>query len=415
MAATLVQLRKNHKEKFDEAERLFGKADATDAERKQAIVLLDEVKQLRQDIEAEQIFEGRKGELSEQKRWSTEAQRSLPFAGQHPGNDGDHLRPAKSLGALFVESKEYKSYKTGNVPNQSAGLEIPGFEGFRTKATMVSSPLTSYDRVPGVVLLGQQRLTIADLLAPGTTNAPTIRYMRENSFTNGAATVLEGGTKPEAVWDLVEVDAPVRKIAITSKVSDELFADFDGIRSYMDERLTFSVGTTEEVQLLNGNGVAPNVRGLLQIIGIQAQAKGTDSASDAILKAITKVRSIGFFEPDGIVINPTDWQNLRLLKDNNLQYYGGGPFSNSYGNGPMMVIERFWGLPVVVTTAIAAGTALVGAFRLGSQIFRRQGITIESTNCNEDDFKKNLVALRAEERLALAVYRPLAFCTVTGL
>jgi HK97 family phage major capsid protein len=70
---------------------------------------------------------------------------------------------------------------------------------------------------------------------------------------------------------------------------------------------------------------------------------------------------------------------------------------------------------VVATVAQTQHTAFVGAFKLGAQVFRRQGITLETTNSNVDDFVKNLITIRAEERLALAVYRPLAFCTVTGL
>jgi HK97 family phage major capsid protein len=66
-----------------------------------------------------------------------------------------------------------------------------------------------------------------------------------------------------------------------------------------------------------------------------------------------------------------------------------------------------------VTPAIAAGTVLVGAFNSAAQLFRKGGVQVDSTNSNEDDFKYNRVALRAEERILLAVYRPTAFVKVT--
>jgi HK97 family phage major capsid protein len=106
---------------------------------------------------------------------------------------------------------------------------------------------------------------------------------------------------------------------------------------------------------------------------------------------------------------------MRLAKDDNNQYYGGGPFSGPYGNGAYANAERYWGLPVVVTTAITSGTALVGAFKLGAQIWDREGITVDATNSDQDDFTFNRMAIRVEERLALAIYRPNAFCKVTGI
>jgi HK97 family phage major capsid protein len=258
-----------------------------------------------------------------------------------------------------------------------------------------------------MIMLGQQALTIADLIAQGETTMNTIRYVREDTYTNAATTVAEGNTKPEAAFDTSEVDAPVRKIAVTAKVTDEMFADFPVIRDYVDNRIRFMVGQQEEAQILLGNGTPPNIQGIETTSGIQTQALGTDPIPDAVFKAITKIAAVGFFQADGVVFNPLDWQNVKLLKTADGIYIWGHPADA----GP----NRLWGLPVVATVAQTQHTAFVGAFKLGAQVFRRQGITVETTNSNVDDFVKNLITIRAEERLALAVYRPLAFCTVTGL
>ena len=201
--------------------------------------------------------------------------------------------------------------------------------------------------------------------------------------------------------------SPVRKIAVSAKVTDEMFADFPTIQSYINARLPQMVQLREDGQLLTGNGTAPNLRGILNISGILTQAKGADPVPDAVYKAMIQIMATGFFVPDGVVMHPLDWQDVRLLRTADGLYIWGSPAEN----GP----ERIWGLPVVVTTVLTQNTGLVGAFQLGAQIFYRQGITVESTNSNEDDFKKNLIALRAEQREALVVYRPKAFCTVTGI
>lgn len=319
----------------------------------------------------------------------------------------------KSLGELFVESDSFKAFRPGSQGSSAAAeLDIlpPDFRaGADLKATFTeaAATLTGYDRSPAMVLVGTQRLTVADLLAKGQTSMPVIRYPQEDTFTNAATTVAEGGTKPEASFDTSEVDAPVRKVAVTARVTDELFADFPAMRDYIDNRLRYMVGLTEETQLLTGDGIAPNIKGILQTAGIQTQAKGADPTPDAVYKAIVLVQTVGFFEPDGAVFHPLDWQDIRLLKTADGIYLWGPPSDP----GP----DRIWGLNVVRTTSMTQNTGLVGAFKLGAQIFYREGMRVEATNSNEDDFKKNLISIRAEQREALAVYRPKSFCTVTGI
>lgn len=333
----------------------------------------------------------------------------IPHAGSEGGSDeqeGEKKTAQKSLGEQFIETPGYKHAKSNTRTRFSAGVDVPAL-GFKTTFTTGGATLTGYDRQPGLVMIGTERLTVADLLAQGQTTMPTIRYIKEDTFTNGATTVAEGAAKPEAVWDTSEADAPVRKIAVTAKVTDELFADFPAIRDYINNRMRYMVELTEEAQLLNGDGVSPNILGILATSGIQTQAKGADPVPDAVYKAMIKVMSVGFFDPTGVVFHPNDWQDVRLLRTADGMYIWGSPAQA----GPMYI----WGLPVVVTTSMTENTALVGAFRLGAQIFRREGIRVEATNSNEDDFEKNLITIRAEERLALAVYRPKAFCTVTGI
>ena len=251
----------------------------------------------------------------------------------------------------------------------------------------------------------------------GTTTAPTIRYPREVSYTNGALAVAEGAAKPEAAWSLAEVDAPVRKIAVIGSISEEMMDDFPYVQNYIDERLRFMVAQKEEGYLLTGTGTSPQITGILQTSGIQTVAKGAspDTNLNAIFRAITKIRAVGYMEPDAIVIHPNDYLLLRLAQDNQAQYYGGGPFTGAYGNGEMPVQPGIWGLKTVVTTAISSGTVLVGAFRVAAAIFRRMGIRVDMTNSNIDNFQNNLVTVRAEERLALCIYRPLGFCSVTAI
>jgi HK97 family phage major capsid protein len=412
-------------EKLKEIAELQAKMEGDEAERtdeNQATfdALADEVKSLKGEIEREQMIESAKNLLNEPARESKAAGVGTyqpgvvtPRAPETPGFGLVNSEAFREAAKAWEESGKRRF----NLSFELKNAVMPGAvkATFDTAATGQETYINYQGNGGMPVLIERQRLTIRNLLAQGTTVMNSVPYIRETSFSNAATTVAESGLKPEATFALEDVFAPVKKIAVTSKVSDEMWADFPGLRSYVDNRLRLMNGITEEDQLLNGNGSGSNLTGILQTSGIQTEALGVNTRADAIYRAMTKIRSVGFFEPDGIVIHPNDWQDIRLAKDGANQYFGGGPFTGAYGNGGGIAPDMLWNLPVVVTTAISEGTALVGAFRFGAQIFDRQGVTVDMSNQNEDDFVTNRMTIRVEQRLALAVYRPLAFCTVTGI
>jgi HK97 family phage major capsid protein len=331
-----------------------------------------------------------------------------------------------SLGEQFTESTDYKTtIATAKGSRFSASAELKVAGSITEAGTGVGGVVPQY--TPGVVPTLFRRLTVADLLPQGQMSSPTLIYVQETAVTNNAATVAEGALKPLSDITLAQVTEVARKIATLGKISDEMLQDVNYIQSYLNGRLTLFVQLAEEDQILNGNGTPPNLTGLMNRSGLTAaQAKGSDPALDAIYKEITKIRLGSFLEPDGIVLHPTDWQSIRLSKDSNGQYYGGGPFQfGPYGNGSfgggsetnMLTAgsEKLWGTRVIVTPAIAQGTALVGAFSTSAQLWRRSGLTVEMSNSNNDDFEKNMVTVRVEERVALEVARPAGFGKVTGL
>ena len=335
---------------------------------------------------------------------------------------------SNTLGNTLIGSEEYRKLVPGKEQKVDISIRtnILPSQLFRATYSGTGDSLTGYDRQDSIITLGQQQPTVADLFMQAQTDSPTIRYMREVTYTNAADMVTEGDEKPEASFDLEEVDATVRKAAVFSRVTDETLEDFSQIRPYIDQRLSFMVRAKIDDQLLNGSGTAPQIAGLLGTSGVQTAEMSSNTAvklAEAIMNAITKVRTVGFFEPDAIVIHPNDYQKLRLATDGNTQYYGGGFFQGQYGT-EYYDPGRIWGLRVVQTTAISEidlatpGASnkgpVVGAFKLGGAVFYRNGLSIESTNTNEDDFVNNLVTIRVEQRLALAVYRPLAFCRVVN-
>jgi len=265
-----------------------------------------------------------------------------------------------------------------------------------------------------------QPLRISDLLLSGQASTNSLRYVVEGTATSGAAGVAEGGSKPQSTLGLTTTDEPVKKIATTLKLSDEMLEDAAQVRSYVDGRLSLFVNIEEERQLVVGAGTNEivGIKPSGNTRGINIYAGGTAAGNKAVqlFKALNGQRGSALLEPDFIVLNPADYQDLRLLTDTAGQFFGGGPFQGQYGNAGQIpasgqitgATDYIWQKPVVVTTAVGAGTALIGTTS-AAQVWRKGGLTVEATNSNEDDFLKNLVTIRAEKRLALAVYRPTAF------
>ncbi len=348
----------------------------------------------------------------------------------------------KSLGEQFVESEAYKKsieraktgaglpegFTTGPVPLVGHGLggEVKGtlLEGAGAPGAGTGGGLIPVPQViPGVVEKLFQRLTVADLMPQAGTDTNTVRYMVEGTATSGAAGVAEAGAKPESTLGLSTVDEPVKKIATTLTVADEMLEDASQTQGYINGRLSLFVKIEDERQLVLGGGTNELV-GITGRAGVTTWARGTiDSNAVAIFKAMNGQRGSSFLEPSAVIMNPANWQTTRLATDTAGQFFGGGPFMGQYGGANMVgnssqlggALDTLWNKPVIVTTAIGSGTALVGAFDTAAQIFRRTGVTVEATNSHASYFDNNLVRIRAEERLALAVYRPAAFTLVTGL
>jgi HK97 family phage major capsid protein len=248
---------------------------------------------------------------------------------------------------------------------------------------------------------------ISDIMPMGRTGMAAVVYMEETTRTHSAAETTEGAAYPESAFVLTQRSSTVRKIADSIPVTDEQLEDVAMVESYVEGRLNFGVQQRVDYQLLQGDGIAPNLQGILNTPSIQTQAKGADPVPDAIYKAMTLVRVTGRAAPTHVCIHSNDWQAIRLLRTTDGLYIWGSPSES----GP----ERIWGLPVVQNEVNTENTALVGSFLLPwITLFERRGVIIERGFVNTQ-FTEGEQTIRASGRWALVVYRPEAFCTVTGI
>lgn len=320
----------------------------------------------------------------------------------------------RSLGQAVIESEAFKAGGMTSASRMSLRVKMDRKDITSANTTVGAgrSPgnsLVPADRQAGIVAPPQRRMTIRDLLLPGETASSNIEYVQETGFTNNAAMVAEGAAKPKSDLTFDLKNAPVRTLAHIFKASRQIMDDAPALRSYIDGRARYGLEFREEVQLLTGDGTGQN------ILGLQTQATAfavpSGMAAVANMTAIDRLRIailqvvLAEYPASAFVLNPIDWATIELTKDTQGRYIIGDP---AEGTAP-----RLWNLPVVATQAQAQNRFLTGAFDIAAQIFDRMEIEVLLSTENVDDFEKNMMTLRAEERLALAVYRPEAF--VTGL
>jgi len=314
----------------------------------------------------------------------------------------------KTIGQRIMESKAITGYEKGSGIGPACELDAKGLFERKTVFDTSTGYAPQAIRIGKLVDYAAERPMVVDLIPQGTTDQNAIPYMEETTQTNAAAGVAEKGDYPESALAFTQKSSPVQKIATFLPITDEALEDVPMMQSIIDNRLNLFIRMKEETDVLGGNGTPPNLRGLMNTVGIQTQARGSDPSPDAIYKAMTLIQINSFLSASGIVMHPTNWQTIRLLKSTDGGVYLWGPPNEA---GP----ERIWGLPVVKTTSMTLNTSLVGAFDMATQIFRKKKITIQVSNSHSDYFIKGQLAIRADERLALVVFRPAGLCTVTGM
>jgi HK97 family phage major capsid protein len=318
--------------------------------------------------------------------------------------EGEQRGPV-SAGYQMIEDDSVKSLMSNPQPGKRVGIETKAIiSALTTDANGSAGDLLDPMRLQMLPPVNR-RMTVRDLLTPGRTNQPSIQYPKETGFTNSAATVSEtsGATKPQSEIKFDIVTTSVTTIAHWVLATRQILDDAPMLQSYIDGRLRYGLAYAEELQLLNGDGTGTNLNGIYtQATAFAAGTSvvATPTSLDVLLYAMLQAE-LAEFPSTGIVLHPRDWAGIRAAKDGDGRYLIGQPQDT--------VQPRIWGLPVVATQAMASGSFLTGAFMMGAQIFDRQDARVEISTEDSDNFRKNLVTILAEERLALAVYRPEAF------
>lgn len=304
----------------------------------------------------------------------------------------------RSLGATVTEDEKFKSWIKDGGDKSRVRIGVKAITSL-TSGDGAAGDLIVPQRNPGIVRQPDRQLMIRDLLSVGRTVSNSIEYVQETGFTNAAAPVAEGATKPESSLEFNLVSTPVRTIAHWIQASVQILQDVPALQSYIDTRMRFGLALVEEDQILSGDGTGQNLLGLIpQATPFDTgRVRPGDTRIDVIRRAMTQVR-IAEYRADAIVLHPSDWEEIELTKTNEGAYVWANPRG--------LLGPTLWGLPVIDTTAVEEGEFLVGNFQMAAMLWDRQDATVDISTEDRDNFIKNMVTIRAEERLALEVSRP---------
>lgn len=336
------------------------------------------------------------GRLEQLETRNTDVEQQLA---QRGGRSGE---PEQTIGQRFTSSDEVKAFIAAGG-HGTAKMKLPVRQAI-TSGSGSAGALITPDRESAIVGMPRRQMTIRALLTQGRTSSNSVEYPRQTGRTNNAAPVAEAAQKPESSYVWGPADAPVRTIAHWVHVSRQALDDAAQLETEIDGELRYGLALAEEAQILKGDGVGQNLAGLVGAASAYSAAFAVPNETmiDTLRLALLQA-SLAEFPSDGIVLNPIDWARLELTKDGENRYI--------FANVIQMAGPQLWGRPVIATQSMDEDEFLTGAFRAAATIYDRMDPEVLISSEDRDNFIKNMLTIRAEERLALAIKRPGALIT----
>lgn len=339
----------------------------------------------------------------------------------------------ETLGKRLIDGDEYKALRERGVFTSSAqfgAVELSKELATReeTKALVGIGAASGgvenlvYPQHDPLIVMKTRPIVISQLISKGIIDTTSVDYPVETAVAQDAAfvkdpttagpisssspvvTAVQAGLKPETSLSFDKRTANVKTLAVFLPAFRNTLEDVAYLQSHIDTRLRGQLDQKIEDQVTTGDGTGENFTGILATSGIGSHTQSGETFIDAIHKGITTVR-LAFEEPSAVGLHPLDWELIRLAKDSVAGYYFGPPSQAGQ--------STLWGLPVVVSTAIPQGTAIVGDWSL-AMLWLRSGTRVLASDSHADFFRRNLVAILAELRAAFGVLKPQGFCKVVA-
>ena len=317
---------------------------------------------------------------------------------------------------MFEKKNESKNFKTNLTKALNEGAIENLVKGntnaaaFEIKADMTmgadyTGEVVAADRVPGFKFDPNRPQNMRQIIPNGSTSSDVVRFVKESGYSNGAAAANEGATLGQTDFDMTATSVNVEKIGTYLRISEEMLSDTQQLTSYISNRVPAKLLEVEDDQILGGNGSAPNLNGLynsgtnFDTSSSGAFYQSVDSANefDVLVAAINQL-ALSNYKPNYILLNPTDFHKILLLKDSQSRYLKDQVYQG--------LQPSFMGVPVIINNEVNAGSFLVGDFN-SCQLWIRENLSVSFHREDGTNIRDGFVTVRCQERVALATYLPL--------
>ena len=317
---------------------------------------------------------------------------------------------------MFEKKNESKNFRTNLTKALNEGAIDNLVKGntsaaaFEIKADMTmnadyTGEVVPADRVPGFKFDPNRPQNMRQIIPNGSTSSDVVRFVKESGYSNGAAAANEGSTLGQTDFDMTATSVNVEKIGTYLRISEEMLADTAQLTSYISNRVPAKLLEIEDDQILGGSGSAPNLNGLynsgtnFDTSSSGAFYQSVDSANefDVLVAAINQL-ALSNYKPNYILLNPTDFHKILLLKDSQSRYLKDQVYAG--------LQPSFMGVPVIINNEVNSGTFLVGDFN-SCQLWIRENLSVSFHREDGTNIRDGFVTVRCQERVALATYLPL--------
>jgi HK97 family phage major capsid protein len=317
---------------------------------------------------------------------------------------------------MFEKKNESKNFKTNLTKALNEGVIDNLVKGntnaaaFEIKADMTTgsdftNEVIAADRVPGFKFDPNRPQNMRQIIPNGSTSSDVVRFVKESGYSNGAAAANEGSTLGQTDFDMTATSVNVEKIGTYLRISEEMLNDTQQLTSYISNRVPAKLLEVEDDQILGGNGSAPNLNGLynsgtnFDTSSSGAFYQSVDSANefDVLVAAINQL-ALSNYKPNYILLNPTDFHKILLLKDSQSRYLKDQVYAG--------LQPSFMGVPVIINNEVNSGSFLVGDFN-SCQLWIRENLSVSFHREDGTNIRDGFVTVRCQERVALATYLPL--------